>query len=505
MKTRNANIDRGLTGRFGTCTRRTMLGTTVATLGGLLMPGRAQADEARDYLNGAVAFSFTALGTPRVYGTMDAAIEAGGEGSVVYLCVDWLLADALTVASGQGLTLDLNGHAINAQASGPAIHVCENASLTLQSASASGTRSFDYDGIDAETGEGVAASVMSGGLVTGGDGDVGGALLDAGATLTLDNVAMAGNRGAKAGGVIAAKNCNVYLQNGASIRHNSGDAGGIRVTGEDVNIYLDGASLAENRASGRGGAVRSDADGTRIYLENGSSISGNYAAEGGGATFFRDSWFCVCSSDRTGSVRGNKTAGCGGAIDTYSVVMSSNNGELYGVDFSENHADKDCGAIELRQSNVSIMSCGFTDNTAGGDVGAIRLGLECDATMEDCSVENNRCSAQGTGGGIVCNERVELTLGGTCLVENNTRGENGAADNLRLGERRVLFSNEVALVKGEVGAGSRIGITAASESGTMRDMGKVGEDIGGAGGVFFSDVDGYGVAVEDGELWWRKG
>ena len=370
--------------RGATCTRRTLFAVMAAAATSCLFaPALALAEDA----SGAVAFSLSDDGATRLYYSHEAAVQAACAGNVVFLNADWQLAETLSVAEGQTLVINMNGHKIAGDGSATVIHLGKSCSLTLQCS-------------------------KTGGLLTGGNSSsgAGGIQMDDGSTLVLDNVVVAGNCGKFGGGVGVDQDCTVYLRGGASIRNNSGRFGG---------------------------GVYSHASGTTIHLENHSAISENYATEGGGGIFFYDSRFSVCSDDGTGCISGNKTGGVGGAVDTYSVVSASNSAEFSGITFSENHADGSCGAIELRQSGVTFRDCDFLDNSAGTDAGAVRLGLECDASMEGCTVSGNYCSDAGVGGGIVCNEGAEVALSGAYVIDGNTRGKHGTPDDLQINEPQV--------------------------------------------------------------------
>ena len=244
-------------GRGTTCTRRTLFAAMAAAATSCLFaPALALAEDA----SGAVAFSLSDDGATRLYYSHEAAVQAACAGNVVFLNADWQLAETLSVAEGQTLVIDMNGHKIAGDGSATVIHLGKSCSLTLQCSE-------------------------TGGLLTGGNSasSAGGIQMDAGSTLVLDNVVVADNCGKLGGGVGVDQDCAIYLRGGASIRNNSGRFGG---------------------------GVYSHASGTTIHLENHSAISENYATEGGGGIFFYDSRFSVCSDDGTGCISGNKTGSC---------------------------------------------------------------------------------------------------------------------------------------------------------------------------------------------------
>ena len=481
-----------------TCTRRGLFGAlAAAAFGCLVAPGVAMADDAgaNGYGADVMAYSVAYDGTTTPYYTTDDAISAGYQGKVIYLNVDWMFTGTMTVADGKLLTIDMNGHKITSQGGGTVIRLYENADLTLRS-TAQSARTFRFEGFDANTGDPYDMDVVTGGLITGGKGDEGGAFrMDNHSTLTLDNVVVAGNRGGKGGAIYAKKGCTINMKKGASIQHNVGETGGIYVNQEDTTIWMDNSNISYNRATKSGGAIYSDADGTRIHLFNKSVIYRNSAQVAGGGIFFNKSWFNVISEDNTGSIEGNMTTSdgekrsCGGGIATDTKSFSSS-GEIRGINLSENHADYHGGAIYLHHSNIKVVDCFINDNNAVMNGGGIYIDAS-DCSVEDCTITNNLCREEGVGGGLTALYKYDIKLSGVCVIKNNMRGNPGTVDDVFL-QTRSGYTN---CIDGKVEGASHIGVRTDLE-GDKRIAKNIGSFIT---GTFFMDTDGYEVTTSTDE------
>ena len=338
----------------------------LATLFALCAPSSAFADD-REIM----AYSLDENQSRTFYYTTDAAISAGYEGKEIHLAVDWMFTGTMTVADSKSITINLNGHKITNQGGGTVIRMYENSSLTLKGYDDDGdaiSHKFFYKGYNLDTGDEADASVVTGGLITGAylkSTDVGGIRMDNNSTLTLDNVAIAGNSGGKAGGLFVKKKCNLYMKNGASIEQNKGSAGGIYVKEEDFNLYMDKSFIRKNYSSDSGGGLRSDADATRIYMTGDSAFLDNTAYSRAGGLNLKYSYFCVVSSDGTGKITNNKALnGSVGGLAIGDSHCEGNEGTIQGIEISENRSKNGAGGLIIAQEYVLLANCTIKDNVS---------------------------------------------------------------------------------------------------------------------------------------------
>ena len=471
-----------------------------ATLCAMATPSKALADD-----RAVMAHSVNGSEVTNYY-TTDDAIQAGYAGKTIILDVDWNFTGTMQVADSQSITIDMNGHLITSQGNGAVIRLEENSSLTLTSST---LHQFSYTGYSTRDGVSTASQITTGGLITGaGQGlivDGSGIILQNNSTLTLDNVAVAGNKAKNGGGIYLNKSCTLNMKNGAAITANcaSQHAGGIWCNRENATINLDNATITANCAYGNGGGIYSDADATRIYLLNNSKVSANEARNGGGA-FFDNSYFAIESADKTGAFSDNVAEGSGGGIYLNSAsVFKDDEGSIKGLTVSGNTCAENGGGIYLKQRYVTIEGCTVKNNAAGQDGGGLYIDYN-DAAVSNCTFTGNVCSTKGSsgeGGGIFITYTCNFTLTGTCTVKGNTRGKNGSADDVNLGHSGGDIS--CAYLHGNLEPGSSVGI----RTDTSGDA-KIGENVTlYADGAYFMDLDDYHIEYLYGsnELYQRKG
>ena len=467
----------------------------------LIAPARALAADS-------VAYSDDS-GNRTYYSSIDEAITAGYGGKTIVMSRDWELSECIKIKENATLVIDMSGHKIANNGSSSVVGLGEGSHLTLQ---ATKSTTFTYDGDSSMYDAKTQQKVTAGGLITGGYSpyDGGGVCMDAGSTLTLDNVAVAGNRAYDGGGVYVKKNCTINMKNNAVIEHNraSGPGGGIYVGDEEVTINMDGAYIRDNYAFTNGGGISSSEDATRIFMENGSSISRNTACEGGGI-YYGSSYFHLESRDKTASISDNKATGennsdGGGGIRVVAMgTFKSTEGTIKGLTISGNSSASNGGGIYNSQDKAQIVDCAITGNASRMNGGGIHLnGSGCG--INGCTITGNYCDGAGQnneGGGIFVAYSYDITLTGVCTVKGNTRGANGSADDLFLGETKGNLAR--AYILGGVDPGSSVGVRTGAS-----DDERIGKNISKyADGAYFMDLDAYHVEYVSGdsELWQRKG
>ena len=469
-----------------------------------LCPATARADDRE-----VMAYSVDDEGYRTNYYTTDDALQAGYDGKVIHLDVDWNFTGTMQVADSQSITIDMNGHKITSGGNGPVVRMCEHSNLTLESSSSVEYTTPAYSGSD---GQNIYATFTSGGLVTGGNsGDYGGGVrMDAGTTLTLDNVAVVGNYSRNGGGgVRTEKNCTVNMKNSARVAYNKGYAGGLHFAGAEVTLNMDASSVDSNYGESNGGGIYSDKDATRIFMTNGSAISNNSAQRGGGI-YLWESYFHIESSDGTGSIKNNRATKCdddisgGGGIYVSADRSGSNEGTIKGLSITGNYADLDGGGLYLYQDWTRVIGCTITNNTAREDGGGIAV-FGSNNSVESCTVASNACNKKGEnyeGGGIFVSCRYNIKLSGVCTIRDNYRYENPSPDDVFLSSNPG--STICAYITGGVDAGSSVGVRTKSSGDQM-----VGRDISNyEDGAYFMDLGNFHVTHgtdHNGDIWQRVG
>ena len=448
-----------------------------------------------------VAFTYE-NGVRTYYTSTQEALNIGYSGKTIYLARDWVFDDTLEITDSKTLTIDMNGKAIRNTGSETVINVNENANLTLKSSMKS---TFTFDGYNNTNGDKKSLTLNTGGLVTGGfysaDEGTGGIYMNNKSTLTLDSVAVAGNKGYDSGALYVKENCNIWMKNNASIEGNAGLYGGIDVKGDDANIHMENSCISRNNAWGNGGAIHSSASGTRIYMEKNSTISENYA-QCGGAAYFELSYWGIYSDDKTGSIKGNcilaEDEEDGGGIYSEECKWHTNESMIRGITIADNVANHDGGGLYLNQHWTRIIDCTITGNQARRGAG-IYINNN-DNSIEGCTITNNICHSDMEGGGVFVYNQYDVTIKGKTFIMNNTRGKSGSADDVFLQE--TVGNMARAYIKGGVDAGSKVGV----RTGIAEDR-RIGINISTyTYGTYFIDLEGYYVSHgndEGGDLWQR--
>ena len=486
--------------RFASALRPLLCAVTiVAALCVALLPTKAWAGREIAYAK--------ADGYNIAYFEIEGALKGAFEGRTVILETDWEVEDTIEIPDSKSVTIDLNGYSITNTSGKKVFRLCENSSLTLQSGA---SREFTYTGYKDDQGNTDTYKVTTGGLITGctsqSDGSCG-ISMDANAHLTLDNVAVAGNRGKSAGGIHSEKNCTIEMKNGASVQHNEGASGGGLYVESETTIKMDNASINYNYAEDRGGAIHSNGDATRVFMTSGSSMSYNKSHRAGGAIYLRGSYFHVESADGTGEIGGNSSGEewNGGAVYVDDPYWSSCEGTFKNLTFKNNYSDGSGGALYLSQSYTNVVGCTLTGNKARLEGGAIDVNSGHNA-LTNCTITDNVCNLAGearSGGGVFVGYKFDIELNGDCIVKNNTNGVGGAADDIFLSSD--IFGITKAYVTGGVSANSSVGVR--TESSGTRMVGKNIKTY--TNGTYFIDgADGYYIthgSDHGGDLWQRSG
>ena len=408
-------------------------------------------------------------GQTKYYSISDAWSAAKG-GKVIKMLKDWSLGDRLVLDDEESATIDMNGMRINRKidsytSNGEVIYLDEKANLTLKSTATATKQKFT----GWENGSRNDNLEMTfGGLVTGGwsSNGAGGIHMKASSTLTLDNVAVAGNCAEI-----------TLLQDGYG--------GGIMMDGSNCTLTMkNGAQIAYNEAQDEGGGVYVNAKNAVIKMSESSSIHHNRARDGGGGVYFCNGCFSLRSDDLTGSISDNKvTDGDGGAIFTEQCPITENLGQIYGITMENNTCSDDGGAIYLNQEKTTISRCTIKNNEAQNG-GGIYVNND-NNTIAKSTIESNKASSEG--GGVFVSASCDIALSGTLYIRNNTR-TNGTKDDLFLND-----SAQTAYISGSPAGNSKIGVRTTQTSRYLNDESERKYFYAQA---FFSDFDGYHIEFD---------
>ncbi len=428
-----------------------------ALLGVAAHPVTAMAEET------VVAHSVDKAGNRTDYTSVAAAKTAGYGGATIYMDADWDLgSDKLEIADSKSITIDMCGHKITSSSSGATVYINENA--TVKIASSAKPIKFIYRGRVLAKGEWDDFEVIASGLITNckdGKGNGTGVYVNGNATVTLDNVAVAG---AGDNGIFVKEKSTVNLVNATVCHNNGADGGGVNME-SNTKLFMNASHVDENEGSWGGGLFISS--GSIVKVENGSTISRNTAAAGGGIYCYKSD-FTIKSEDGTGVIASNKSTAyrgeasdrgkSGGGIHVDST-SGENEGLIEGLTIKDNYSAYDGGGIELDQRWTTVRGCTITGNYAKRDGGGIFV-YGGNNIVENCTITDNYCAAAGDnyeGGGIFVSYHYDVKLSGKCIIKNNARGkDSGNADDVFLGT--VSGGSGKAYITGNLSEGSSVGV-----------------------------------------------
>ena len=405
---------------------------TAVSLTGVL--GAALADEPSGNPIGAVkvgpntryCFSFDAL---------KSELEAQKNQTVtVEMYCDWgwdVMTSRLIIPENARVTINMDGHKMDRdltswgywQDDGEVILVRSGAVLTINGQP--GDRTYEttvYESLDARP---VTRGGFPGGLITGGastDG-AGGIHVNKGATVTLNDVTIAGCRAQKGK---AAKVGSVSC----------GYGGGLYLAGGEITVNLNNSTITGNYASVNGGGIYADnTGGNAVNLAN-SHIDANFASgDGGGVSFDGRKLALVGDAilgddgTATGStMSNNQCAEHGGG------VMANAGGLTARQIVLENNRAAQGGAIYDAQDSATLDRLVIRGNTATSEGGGIffypflhtTFGYTGDSSIKDCTITNNSAGTQG--GGVYVNDYTNLNesrkrvFAGATVIADNANG-----------------------------------------------------------------------------------
>ena len=263
---------------------------------------------------------------------------------------------------------------------------------------------------------------------------------------------------------------------GNTATQNSNDAGGgaIYMRGNGKIDISGSVQITGNSSSLDGGAILMGWG--EINISGSVKINNNTANRWGGAICLRqDSNQSTTLYMRGGEISGNKAAQEGGAVH---VLDKGCQFFLYDGKITGN-TSKDGGAIYLNQepSWLSMQGGEISGNTATGNGGGVYI-YRSDSVCQlyGGKIENNKAS--GNGGGIYINPSNggQLRVGNKPLVQNNT--VSGKANNV------YLPSGKTLTIEIGMSTGASVGVTTANTSYPVAFSNAYSKDYG---KYFFAD------------------
>ena len=286
-----------------------------------------------------------------------------------------------------------------------------------------GIGSVTLDGGDAnrifEVNSGVTLNLSGVGIENGLTGAAGGAIINNGGTLKIDQVFFQRNSAILTadGGAIASIGGRVEISNSTFTENESASSGGA-IFADGADLFLDVVNFVDNRgiSAAIGGAIvytTSTSDTLRIFASN--FLNNNTQTGVAGAIHISNSNNAAIM-DINNSFFIESQADDGGAI-----YLNSGNLNLYG-DLFFNNTGKDGGAI-YSLGNLQIDSCAIDSNTATGNGGGIAA-LGTSYTIERTSITRNTA---GDDGGGLYTEAILSSLNNSTVARNQAVRGGGIA------------------------------------------------------------------------------
>ncbi|MCR5202160.1 MAG: chitobiase/beta-hexosaminidase C-terminal domain-containing protein [Lachnospiraceae bacterium] len=327
--------------------------------------------------------------------------------------------EMLVIPNGCNATLNMNGNvfdrglAINGDSEwgGGLIYVEKNATLVVNGGDDSirhdetvYTSAFDSGARTAKT--------FYGGVLTNGGNTrgSGGITMEKNATVTLNNVTIAGCYSSDFWGY--------------------GDGGGIDMEGEDSKLVMNNSTITGCYAKGFGGGLNQDNENNVIIEMNNSHIDSNYSDENGGGMYLEGESCILLGKNST--VNGNYSDDNGGGIYVW-----NDDYKITGLNIEENVADNGAGIYTLEEG-IEMSKLTLKKNKASEKGGGIYICNDGNS-INNCTITEN--SSEKSGAGVYVNDDVDsdfMISGATNIKENY--GHNLYISDSNPEDSRVLFN-----------------------------------------------------------------
>jgi len=264
-----------------------------------------------------------------------------------------------------------------------------------------------------------------------------GGAIDSYGPVTINDSTLQGNSAANGGALMlrfaggSAEINDSRLLDNQAVSPTDGWGGAILLWG-DADVTITGGEISGNSARA-GGGISTRFPGADIFLYDGVTLTDNVAAGEGGAIDLTEGW--IHAYEATFS---DNQANIGGAIATFGANAQA---YLYDITFSSNSALFAGGAID-NDSYMVIDGATFTGNTAQ-EAGAIRVD-EGDTTLINTTFSGNSAD-KGAG---LYNEGGKLVVTSSTFYDNRAQNDNGDSIlHYGLTEEQVTNLQSVILAK----------------------------------------------------------
>lgn len=273
-------------------------------------------------------------------------------------------------------------------------------------------------------------AVISNNIANGTAGSGGGILSDIGATLTVTNSTITGNRSNRAGGGIEAVASTTTTLNNVTLTNNNtgvapavaapGNGGGFHITGSG-NATVNGGMVSGNLAANQGaglwnGSGTTNVLGTTITT---NTVSGNAATSGGGGLYNQVGTLNLTNATVSNNMA-TGTLGIGGGILNNGASLTLN-----GTTLNNNTSNLNGGGIFTNNGTTTIQTnSALTNNTALGATaptdggGGIYISSAATVSVTGGSLTGNKAITGGGSGGGILNFSGTLNANGTAITQN---------------------------------------------------------------------------------------
>lgn len=350
----------------------------------------------------------------------------GGKTATVVMACDWNGGEVgamsqLVIPKGSRITLNMDGHVIDrglvqadvvggSESGGGVILVQSGALLTVNGGAHGGAHDIAVFHSEAPEIPPSQAIDITGGLIAGGSnkGGAGGIHVCGGATVTLNDVTVAG--------------CKAQDDNGKN-----GIGGGIYVEGKDATVNLNGSTIERNFAArGGGGFSVGNTSDVTIKLDN-AHVDGNFTAGDGGGMRIEGTNVKV-SGDAGSSFSGNYCNGSGGGACLWSSSVA-----LSGFAVANNRSQQNGGGVYARHDGIALEDLVLTGNFTRSSGGAVCLtgeggasgGYAGNSSISSCTITGN--SGYRVGGVFIDDnaawrsDRKRSVIGKTVIKDNSSQ------------------------------------------------------------------------------------
>ena len=282
-------------------------------------------------------------------------------------------------------------------------------------------------------------SIISNNIANGTAGSGGGILSDVGASLTVSNSSITGNRANRAGGGIEAVASTTTTLNNVILDNNNvgvspavaapGNGGGFHITGSG-NATITGGTVNNNIAAAEGGGLWNGSGTMSVSgsIVNGNTASGNNADNGGGGLYNQVGTLNVTNATVSNN-SANGTLGLGGGIlnDGATVLVSNstisnNTSKLKGGGIATTNG---IVTVDSNSAITSNVSQGAVAPTEGGGGIYIAAGT---VNLTNASVSLNKAITGAGSGGGVFNFAGTLNATGSSITQNISNRAGGGIE-----------------------------------------------------------------------------